>query len=130
MINNCEDLDKAIEELERRKVIRQAMLTEQFHATADHFKPGNLIKSAFNNIIAPSSTRDNILKTVGGLGVGFLTKNLLLGKSTSLIGKLASNALKVGAANGIMQNTDKITAWSTAIYNNLFKKSKTKEITF
>ena len=130
MINNCEDLDKAIEELERRKVIREAMLTEQFHTTVNHFKPGNLLKSAFNNVIAPSSTRDSILKAVGGIGVGFLTKNFLLGKSTSLIGKLASNALKVGATNGIMHNTDKISAWGTAIYNNLFKKDKTKKITF
>ena len=130
MINNCEDLDKAIEELERRKVIREAILTEQFHATVNHFKPGNLIKSAFNNVISPSHTRDNILKTVGSIGVGLLTKNLFLGKSTSIIGKLASNALKVGATNGIMHNTDKISAWSSAIYNNLFKKNKTKKITF
>ena len=130
MICNCEDLDKAIEELELRRVLRQAMVTEQIHAMVNHFKPGNLIKSAFNNVIAPSTTRDTILKTVGGIGVGFLTKNFLLGKSTSLIGKLASNALKVGATNGIMHNTDKISAWGTAIYNNLFKKSTTKKITF
>lgn len=122
-INNAKDLDKAIEELERRKVLQEAMLTDQFHATVDHFKPKNLLKAAFHKVADAGSTRSTILKTIGGLGIGLLTKNILIGKSTNLLTKLAANALKVGATNTVLHNTDKISAWSKAIYKNLFSKN-------
>ena len=122
-INNAKDLDTAIEELERRKVLQEAMLTDQFHATVDHFKPKNLLKAAFHKVADAGSTRSTILKTLGGLGIGLLTKNILIGKSTNLLTKLAANALKVGATNTVLHNTDKISAWSKAVYKNLFTKN-------
>jgi hypothetical protein len=125
-IQTSQDLDNAIIELERRKVIQQSILKEQYRDTVDHFKPKNLLKSAFNNILEPSDTRTTLLKAAGGLGVGLLTKNLLLGKTTSVIGKLASNALKLTATNSVINNTDKITAWGTAIFHNLFSKKNKK----
>jgi len=121
-INTSHDLDKAIEELERRKTLQEGMLSDQFHATVDHFRPANLIKSAFHKVVDSTDVKSTVLKAAGGIGAGFLAKNLLLGKSTSLIGKLASNALKVGATNTVLGNTDKIAAWGTAIYKNLFTK--------
>jgi hypothetical protein len=121
-IHTSQDLENAIAELERKKVIQEKILTEQFHATVNHFKPGNLIKDAFRKVIEPGDTRSNILKTAGGLGAGLLAKNLIFGKATSIIGKLASNAIKVGATNSVLHNSDKIAAWGSAIYNNLFKK--------
>ena len=125
-IHNSQDLDNAIIELERRKVIQESILKQQYRDTVDHFRPKNLLKSAFNNILEPGDTRSTLLKAAGGLGVGLLTKNLLLGKTTSVIGKLASNALKVTATNSVIKNTDKITAWGTAIFHNLFSKKNKK----
>jgi len=125
-IHTSQDLDNAIVELERRKVIQESILKEQFHGTIEHFKPKNLLKSAFHKVLEPSDTRTTILKAAGGLGVGLLTKNLLLGKTTSLIGRLAGSALKVTATNSVINNTDKIAAWSTAIYHNLFSKKEKK----
>lgn len=125
-IHTSQDLDNAISELERRKVIQESILKEQYRDTVDHFKPKNLLKSAFNKVLEPSDTRTTLLKAAGGLGVGLLTKNLLLGKATSIVGKLASNALKVTATNTVIKNTDKIAAWGTAIYHNLFSKAEKK----
>jgi hypothetical protein len=125
-IHTSQDLDNAIIELERRKVIQHSILKEQYRDTVYHFKPKNLLKSAFNKVLEPSDTRTNLLKAAGGLGLGLLTKNLLLGKTTSVIGKLASNALKVTATNSVIKNTDKIAAWGTAIYHNLFSKKDKK----
>ena len=121
-IHTAADLDKAIEALEHRKSLQEGMLTDQFHATVEHFKPMNLIKSAFHKVVEPGSTQSTILKTAGGLGAGLLAKKLFLGKSTSLLGKLAANALKIGATNTVLHNSDHISAWGKAIYKNLFKK--------
>lgn len=135
VINNAKDLERAIAECERKKLMHETMFKENFHElttfvhdTIDQYRPGNLLKSAVKGILGPGDTQSMLLKAAGGLGAGFLAKNLILGKSTSLIGKLAGNALKVGTTNTIMHHTDKIAAWGSAIYNNLFKKEK--KITF
>ncbi len=123
-INTSADLVTAIAELEQRKKIQEHILTEQFKSTVDHYKPKNLIKSALHNALEPGDLKSTLLKAAGGVSAGLLAKNLLFGKATSLVGKLASNVFKVGATNTVLHNTDKISAWSMAIYNNLFKKKK------
>ena len=130
MINNCEDLDKAIAELERKKIIREAMLFEQLNHAKEHFQPGNLIKSAFSSAIHSDGLKGLLFKAAGGLGAGLLAKNAIIGKSSSLLGKIASNAIKVGIPGIVMKNNEKISAWGSAIYNNLFKKNNTKKITY
>ena len=124
-IKNAIDLDSAIADLEKKKIIQEAILKNQYHATIEHYKPKNLIKSAFKNVLEPGETGNTILKTVGGIGAGLLANNLVFGAgATSLIGKFASNALKVGATNTVLNNKDKIAAWGISIYKNLFTKSK------
>ncbi len=123
-IKNAIDLDTAIAEMEKKKVIQEAILKNQYRETLDHYRPKNLIKSAFKNVLEPGDTGNTILKTVGGIGAGLLAKNLVFGAgATSLIGKFASNALKVGATNTVINNKDKIAAWGISIYKNLFTKN-------
>ena len=122
-IENSGDLDAAIDALERRKVLQEGMLADSFHATVDHFRPVNLIKSAFQSATHNTDVKSSVLKAVSGIGAGLLAKKLLIGKSSSLLGKLASTVIKVGAGNTVMHNSDKITAWGTAIYHNLFRKN-------
>lgn len=124
-IKNVIDLDAAIAALEKKRVIQEAILKNQYHETVEHYRPKNLIKSAFKNVLEPGETGNTILKTVGGIGAGLLAKNLVFGAgATSLIGKFASNALKVGATNTVINNKDKIAAWGISIYKNLFTKNK------
>lgn len=121
-IQNSRELDEAIERLEQKKTLQEGMLSDSFHATVDHFKPANLLRSAFKNITESHDAKSTVLKAAGGLGAGFLAKKLLFGKPASMLGKLAATAVKMGTTNTVLHNTDKISAWGTAIYNNLFKK--------
>ena len=124
-IKNVIDLDAAIAAMEKKRVIQEAILKNQYHETIEHYKPKNLIKSAFNGVLHSDKTGSAIIKTVGGLGAGLLAKNLVFGgAATSLLGKLASNALKVGATNTVVNNKDKIVAWGISIYKNLFANNK------
>ncbi len=124
-ITNSIELKAAIVALEQKKVIQEAILKKQYHDTIDHYRPKNLIKSAFNNMLEPGETGHTILKAAGGIGAGFLAKNLLMGgPATSLVGKIATSAIKLGATNGIFNNSDKIAAWGKSIYMNLFTKNK------
>ncbi|MEP6711042.1 MAG: hypothetical protein ABJA37_01435 [Ferruginibacter sp.] len=123
-INNSQELELAIIELEKRKVVQQSILMSHFHETYESLKPVNLLKAAFHKVTEPGGTRATLLKAAGGIGVGLLTKNLLIGKSTSAVGSLVRNAIRLTASNTVYNNADKIKAYGTAIFNNLFKKHK------
>ncbi len=123
-IKNVIELKAAIAALEQKKVIQEAILKKQYHDTIDHYKPKNLIKSAFKNAFDPGETGSTLLKAAGSIGAGVLAKNLVFGgPATSIVGKLASNAIKLGATSGIFNNSDTIMAWGKSIYKNVFTKN-------
>ena len=122
-IKNVIDLKAAIAALEQKRVIQEAILKKEYHDIIEHYKPKNLIKSAFKNVLEPGETGSTLLKAAGSLGAGLLAKNLMFGgPATSVVGKIAGNAIKLGATSGIFNNSDKIVAWSKSIYKNLFTK--------
>ncbi len=121
-ISNAQDLQAAIVELEKRKVIRESLLKEQFHETRESLKPINIIKSSFSKLTHTPEIRDGVLKTVAGIGVGLLTKNMFLGKAIPLVRSLVGNAVETSVDKTIKTSADTVKAYGTAIYNHLFRK--------
>jgi hypothetical protein len=119
-INNARDLDMAIATLESRKTVQEKLLKTQFNETVESFKPKNLIKAAYKSATENGSTGGMLLKAAGSIGTSVLGGKLLAG--SGIFNKLAGTALNAGAADGILNNKDKIMAWGKAIYNNVFKK--------
>ncbi len=119
-INNVRDLDMAIATLESRKTVQEKLLKTQVNEIVESFKPKNLLKSAFKSATENGSTGGILLKAAGSIGTSVLGGKLLAG--TGIFNKLAGTALNAGAANGLLNNKDKIMAWGKAIYQNLFKK--------
>ncbi len=119
-INNSKDLDMAIATLESRKVMQEKLLRNQYNETVESFKPKNLLKSAFKSATENGSTSGMLLKAAGNIGTTMLGGKLLAG--SGILNKIAGTALNAGAADGILNNKDKIFAWGKAIYNNVFKK--------
>ncbi|MCP9749543.1 hypothetical protein [Ferruginibacter sp. HRS2-29] len=121
-VTNRAELELAIIELKQKKTEQRAELNQLFHETIEGFKPGNLIRKAFSKVIEPGDTRDMILKTIGGIGAGLLTKGIIGNKSGGMISSFFKKALRVGAGKVFYNNADKLKAYGTAIYHNLFKK--------
>jgi hypothetical protein len=112
-INNSNSLKAAILQLEQKQFIQKEALVQQFNETYESFKPVNLIKNEFKKITgaigAPSDTKNTILKTALGLGVGFLTKKLFfIGGTGGIIKKLFGTAVELGVAKLVAGNADKI----------------------
>lgn len=123
-IQSIAELDEAIIELEKRKVIQESMLRAQFDATKESLKPLNLIKSSFSKITHTPEVREGVAKTVVGVGLGLLTRNMFLGKAYPLVRSLLGNAVEKGVNKGVNTGAQTMKAYGTAIYNNLFKKKK------
>ncbi len=123
-ISNVQDLETAIQELEVKQLQQKKAMTTEFKNTVESLKPMNIIKSSFRQINSNQVAR-TVLKTAGGLGIGLLTNKLAgvtLGASRpkSVVGSL----IKSSVSAALLGNADKIKAYGTAIFKNLFGNKK------
>lgn len=127
-IHNSKDLEQAIIELEKRKVTQRNALTEQFERTKSSVMPVNLIRNSISSLAHTPEVREGALKTAAGIGIGLLTRNMFLGSATPIIKSLVETAIEKGVQNGLSESTLAIKSYGKAIWQNLFKKSKSKSI--
>ena len=120
-IKNSTDLRAAILELEDRKLREKQQLVENFHAFTESLTPINLIKSTFNRVKETPGLTGNVLKATVGLGVGLLSKRLLIGKSAGLFKKIIGAVLEMGVGGLVAKNSDTIKSTGTRLLKNLFR---------
>ncbi len=77
-ITNKIELQAAIIELEKRRLLQEVEMKEQFHAVKESLNPLTMIKNGIRNLAETPDIKEGILKTLTGLGVGILSKKLLL----------------------------------------------------
>lgn len=123
-IKNSADLKAAIVELENRKVNEKQGLVNDFHAITESLKPLNLLKSTFHKVKESQGISGNILKAAFGLGVGLLSKKILISKSTGVVKTLLASAIKMGVAGLVAKNTDNIKTSGTRFFKNIFSSKK------
>lgn len=123
-ISNVQELEEAIFKLESKKLQQKDELTSEFKSTVESLKPMNLIKSSLHKI-NKNHLAKTVLKTAGGIGVALLTNKMTGGTfkprgTKSVVGSLVKSTL--GAA--VLNNSDKIKAYGTAIIKNFFGNKK------
>lgn len=123
-INNQSDLHNAISKLEQQKEVQKDKLTEQFHATLESFKPINLLKTSLNKVVHSPGTVGNIIKSTVSLGIGLISKKILIGKSTGIAKKLFGDAIKFGVAGLISNQSNSIKLGGLNLLSKIFKSKK------
>jgi hypothetical protein len=126
-ITTASQLDFAILQLEQKRTIQEKDLVEHFNTTYQSLRPLNLIKGAIEDIAGSPEIRDNVINAAIGVGTGFVTKKLLVGKSDSLFKKILGGAIEFGVANIVAKNTDAIKAYGTGLINRFFKHKEQEE---
>lgn len=122
-IDSKASLNAAIIELEKKKILQEEELIDQYRLTRESLTPINLIKSGISKLGEMPGIGEGILKTAAGLGVGILSKKLFLGKSPTILKKLLGGVFEFAVAKSTVNNADKIKAFGMSLYNNLFKKN-------
>ena len=123
-INNSIELKAAIQHLETKHLMQKQNITDQFNDTIESLKPMNLLKSSFNKIVRSPGLVEKIIDATVGLGAGFLSKKLLIGKSTSILKKLLGNALEFGVAGLITKNSSSIKNTGLGLFSKIFHSKK------
>lgn len=123
-INNSTDLKAAIQNLESKNLLQKQVITDMFNDTVESLKPINLLKSSFNKVVRSPGLVEKIIDATVGLGAGFLSKKLLIGKSTSILKKLLGNAVEFGVAGLITKNSGSIKNTGLGLFNKIFHSKK------
>jgi len=120
-IKNSADLRAAILELEVRKQREKQQLVENFHAFTESLTPVNLIKSTFNKVRDTPGLTSTVLKASVGMGVGLLSKRLLMGKSPGFFKKIIGSAIEMGVAGLVTKKSDTIKSTGSRFLKNIFR---------
>ncbi|MDQ6757964.1 MAG: hypothetical protein M3004_13635, partial [Bacteroidota bacterium] len=98
-IHTAEELKNAILELEAKKIVTEEALKRQFHETLETFKPANIVKNTVSEVSASPQFRHNILNLALGLGAGYVTNKIAVGKKAGLFARTLGTALQFGVAS-------------------------------
>jgi hypothetical protein len=73
-IRNVDELREAIRELEHQNYINEQQMRKRVSGIRDKFKPMNIVKNLFSQIIGVSEVKTNIFRMVAGIATSFLVK--------------------------------------------------------
>jgi hypothetical protein len=116
-INSESSLNDAIIQLKLKQVEEGKILRKKLELVHESIKPVNLIKNAFREISESREIKDNILNTAIGLGVGLVSKKILIHKSTNPLKRLLSAAFIFGITNVVANHPGVVKSAGQSIIN-------------
>ena len=122
-VKNVDDLARAIAELELIAAAQKKDIQETFEEITESLTPLNLIKDGARYIFS-GKNKENLFNVLIGLGTGFLSRKLLLGKSHGFVGRTLGKAVQYGMAGVVSQNAEKIKEKAGEWIDRIFKKNK------
>ena len=114
-IKNRAALVSVIAALEEKRDREKQGIEDSFHSITESLRPLQLIKRAYNKVQLPAGLAGNVVKVISVVGIGFVSKKLLMGKSNSLIKKIAGLLIELGVANLLMKKKGTEAPVATAV---------------
>lgn len=105
-VANTTDLDTAIKRLKRKVELQEADIQDQIHTILVSLKPTNLLKTTIHEVQESTELKHNLFKVALGLGAGYFSRKLVVGKSAGLVKKAIGTALQYGVTQFISKKGD------------------------
>ncbi len=101
-------LENRILQLEKQQAQQMAELKISGSNIVQSFTPANMLKSAFQDIKSTPGLRATALDTAIGIGTGFISRKLMMGRSNSIFRKIAGNAVQFLVTNLVRKKIPQI----------------------
>lgn len=126
-ISSAEELDRKIEELERKAALQKEELKGHFSATMDSLKPVNLIKHGLQSTFA-SANRQDLLKAVVGIGSGILGRKLMVGRAGNrVLNRMLGAAMEFGLFGYVLNHADQLKEKGASLLAKVFRKKESRK---
>lgn len=131
------DLLAAIEELQKKKEMQEAIISQSFEGIKDDLKPKNIAKSLYHKVTDGEDALSLGLKVGGTIAAAIISKKIIsnIGREDDVeeIKKeekekttFAGQLLKTTATNFLLSNIPAIKTYVVAAYDNLFGDEETR----
>ena len=121
-IANTNDLSTAIKRLERKINLQEVELQDHFHTLLVSLKPTNIIKTTIHEVQESPELKHNLFKVALGLGAGYFSRTMVVGKSAGLIKKALGTALQFGVTQFIAKKSGNESGIYSGKKKSLFKR--------
>lgn len=121
-IANTTELDTAIKRLERKIKIQEADLQDHFHSLLMSLKPTNILKTTIHEVQESPELKHNLFKVALGLGAGYFSRKMIVGKSAGLVKKALGTALQFGVTQFISKKNQTENTVNTSKKKNLLSR--------
>lgn len=108
MIANTSDLEVAIKRLERKRSLQEEEIRDHFHIILESLRPTNILKTTIQEVRESTPLKHNLFKVALGLGAGYFSRKLVIGKSAGLVKKALGTALQFGITQFIAKKDDDV----------------------
>src|SRR5664279_4933473 len=105
-IASISDLEVAIKRLERKKSLMEEDLKDHMHVIMESLKPTNILRHTIHEVQESTELKHNLLKVAIGLGAGYFSRKLVIGKSAGLVKKALGTALQYGITNFVAKRNN------------------------
>lgn len=122
-ITTCSELEYAIQVLEKKRDLEKSELKEHFFITVESFKPINIIKDTFSEMVASTDLRTDMTKIALGTITGYIAKRIVLGETHNPISKGLGVVLEMVVSKNVIQNSDEIKTMGQNLFKKFFKPS-------
>jgi hypothetical protein len=119
----AEDLAGSIAELELIAARQRKEIQNTYEIVSDNLKPANLVKSGIRSVLS-GTHNDDLMNILIGMGTGFLSRKLIIGKPRGFMGKTVAKALQWGMTGLVSKNAEAIKEKAGHIIDWIFKKHR------
>src|ERR1700693_3443401 len=106
-IHSASELDMAIKRLERKKLLLEENLKDDFHTLLQSLKPTNILKNTIHEVQESPELKHNLFKVALGLGAGYFSRKLVVGKSAGIVKRALGAALQYGITSLVAKKNGK-----------------------
>ncbi|HLA54487.1 MAG TPA: hypothetical protein VK623_00155 [Flavobacterium sp.] len=125
-ITDLAGLKTRIAYLEQKRENEKDAISEEINHLVESLKPINLIKGLFNSVKKSPDLKSDILHGLIGLGTGFVTNKLLLGKLHGPLKGILGTVLQAGITNAAIRYPDAIKEKGISVLTKFLQSIKFK----
>lgn len=123
-LSNNERLQQAIAELETKRNVQGALVSEQFQQLRQQLQPVNLIKTVVRDLFASPDVKTGVVDLAIGVTTGMIAKKVVVGQSHNLLTQLVGGAVQMIVTREVSQHPEGIKKMGKTLLQHLLQSSR------
>lgn len=123
-LSHNERLQQAIADLEAKRHVQGALMSEQFQYIRIQLQPANLVKTVVKDLFASPDIRTGVVDFAIGITTGMIAKQVVVGQSHNVLTQFVGNAVQMIVTREVSQHPEGIKNLGKNLFQQLLQSSR------